>query len=148
MYEKLVEQLGSYSKRYRSGETLGRAIQYTEDLLDEASAAIETLETLFENYESVVNTKNRLAVKVHELQSELKRVKRERDEAISCLRNTGECYGCLYAIDDRPCLCSECELDKINCESCLWYDDPCAVCLDGENWAWRGAKEDKQNEAD
>lgn len=48
MYKKLVEQLGNYSKRYRSGETLGRAIQYTEDLLDEASAAIETLETLLQ----------------------------------------------------------------------------------------------------
>ena len=142
MYEKLVEQLGSYSKRYRSGETLGRAIQYTEDLLDEASAAIETLETLLQNYESI-DTKKRLAAKVEQLQSELEQVKRERDAAISCLRNTGECYGCLYAVDDNPCLCRECDLNESSCESCLWSEGPCKTCLYGENWEWKGTKGEK-----
>lgn len=83
MYEKLVEQLGSYSKKYRSGETLGRAIEYTEDLLDEASAAIETLETLLQNYESAIDTKKRLATKIEQLQSELEQVKHERDAAVN-----------------------------------------------------------------
>ena len=145
MYEKLVEQLGSYSKRYRSGETLGRAIQYTEDLLDEASAAIETLETLLQNYESTVDTKNRLSVKVKELQSELEQVKRERNEAISCLRYSDECYGCLYAVNNNPCLCRECDLNESSCESCLWSEDPCEDCLFGENWEWKGAKEGKHD---
>jgi len=140
MYEKLVEQLGSYSKRYRSGETLGRAIQYTEDLLDEASAAIETLETLLQNYESAIDTKKRLAAKIEQLQSELEQVKRERNEAISCLRYSGECYGCLYAVDNNPCLCRECNLDESSCESCLWSEDPCETCLYGENWEWKGTK--------
>lgn len=144
MYEKLVEQLGSYSKRYRSGETLGRAIQYTEDLLDEASAAIETLETILQNKESAIDTKNRLAIKVHELQSELEQVKRERSEAISCLRYSGECYGCLYAFDDKPALCEDCNESEENCnESCTWFGDPCGNCdlFERDNWQWRGVKE-------
>lgn len=151
MYEKLVEQLGNYSKRYRSGETLGRAIEYTEDLLDEASAAIETLETLLQNYESAIDTKKRLAAKVEQLQSELEQVKRERDEATSCLRYSGECYGCLYAIDDEPVLCEACNESEENCnESCTWFGDPCGNCnqYEKDNWEWRGAREDKQNETD
>lgn len=148
MYEKLVEQLGNYSKRYRSGETLGIAIAYTEDLLDEASAAIETLETLLQNYESAIDTKKRLAAKVEQLQSELEQVKRERDEAIACLRDTGECYGCKYAIDDTPALCEDCDESKENCnESCTWLGDPCGNCdqYERDNWEWRGAKEGKHD---
>lgn len=148
MYEKLVEQLGSYSKKYRSGETLGRAIEYTEDLLDEASAAIETLETLLENYESAIDTKKRLTAKVKQLQAELESVRRERDEAISCLRYSGECYGCLYAIDDKPALCEDCDENEENCnKSCMWYGDPCGNCdlIERDNWEWRGAKEGKHD---
>ncbi len=112
----------------------------TEDLLDEASAAIETLETLLQNYESAIDTKKRLAAKIEQLQSELEQVKRERNEAISCLRYSGECYGCLYAVDNNPCLCRECNLDESSCESCLWSEDPCETCLYGENWEWKGTK--------
>ena len=150
MYEKLVEQLGSYSKRYRSGETLGKAIQYTEDLLDEASAAIEILETLLQNYESAIDTKKRLAAKIEQLQSELEQAKRERDEAISCLRYSGECYGCLYAVDDAPAFCEDCDENGESCnKSCTWYGDPCGNCdlLERDNWQWRGVKEDT-NETD
>ena len=130
MYEKLVEQLGNYSKRYRSGETLGRAIEYTEDLLDEASAAIETLETLFENYESVVNTKNRLAVKVHELQSELKRVKRERDAAIADIPH--KCWSCTNGFYTEI---------GFDCDQ-AHYKSGVKNCL---SWEWRGVKEDKHD---
>lgn len=146
MYEKLVEQLGSYSKGYRSGETLGRAIQYTEDLLDEASAAIETLETLLENYESVVNTKNRLAVKVHELQSELEQVKRERNVAVNEIK---ACYD-IQGIDDYYPI-----YDLGICMCCSHYSDDvdrangeelaCGDCQNASNWQWRGAKEGKHD---
>lgn len=78
--------------------------------------------------------------KIEQLQSELEQVKRERNEAISCLRYSGECYGCLYAVDNNPCLCRECNLDESSCESCLWSEDPCETCLYGENWEWKGTK--------
>ena len=130
MYEKLVEQLGSYSKGYRSGETLGRAIQYTEDLLDEASAAIETLETLLQNYESTVDTKNRLSVKVKELQSELEQVKRERDAAITEI--TRGCDNCRYWHPGTNTLCTAPSGLRCNVHR-------------REAWQWRGAKEGKHD---
>ena len=89
--------------------------------------------------------------KIEQLQSELEQVKRERNEAISCLRYSGECYGCLYAIDDEPALCEACNESEENCnESCTWFGDPCGNCnqYEKDNWKWRGAKEDKQNETD
>ena len=89
--------------------------------------------------------------KIEQLQSELEQVKRERNEAISCLRYSGECYGCLYAIDDEPALCEACNESEENCnESCTWFGDPCGNCnqYEKDNWKWRGAKEDKQNEDD
>ena len=142
MYEKLVEQLGSYSKIYRSGETLGRAIQYTEDLLDEASAAIETLETLLQNYESAIDTKKRLAAKIEQLQSELEQVKRERDAAVNEIK---ACYD-IQGIDDYYpiydlgiCMCCSHysdDVDRANVEE-LACDD----CQNASNWQWRGVKE-------
>ena len=133
MYEKLVEQLGNYSKRYRSGETLGIAIAYTEDLLDEASAAIETLETLLQNYESAIDTKKRLAAKIEQLQSELEQVKRERDAAITEI--TRDCDNCRYWRPGTNDLCAA--PPGLRCN---------VYCR--EAWKWRGAKEDKQNETD
>ena len=142
MYEKLVEQLGSYSKIYRSGETLGRAIQYTEDLLDEASAAIETLETLLQNYESAIDTKKRLAAKIEQLQSELEQVKRERDAAVNEIK---ACYD-IQGIDDYYPI-----YDLGICMCCSHYSDDvdrangeelaCDDCQNASNWQWRGVKE-------
>ena len=103
------------------------------------------LETLLQNYESAIDTKKRLAAKIEQLQSELEQVKRERNEAISCLRYSDECYGCLYAVNNNPCLCRECDLNESSCESCLWSEDPCEDCLFGENWEWKGAKEGKHD---
>ena len=149
MYEKLVEQLGNYSKRYRSGETLGIAIAYTEDLLDEASAAIETLETLLQNYESAIDTKKRLAAKVEQLQSELEQVKRERDAAVNEIK---ACYD-IQGIDDYYpiydlgiCMCCSHYsdvVDRANGEELACYD-----CQNASNWQWRGVKEDNRNETD
>ena len=146
MYEKLVEQLGSYSKIYRSGETLGRAIQYTEDLLDEASAAIETLETLLQNYESAIDTKKRLAAKIEQLQSELEQVKRERDAAVNEIK---ACYD-IQGIDDYYPI-----YDLGICMCCSHYSDDvdrangeelaCGDCQNASNWQWRGAKEGKHD---
>ena len=146
MYEKLVEQLGNYSKRYRSGETLGIAIAYTEDLLDEASAAIETLETLLQNYESAIDTKKRLAAKVEQLQSELEQVKRERDAAVNEIK---ACYD-IQGIDDYYPI-----YDLGICMCCSHYSDDvdrangeelaCGDCQNASNWQWRGAKEGKHD---
>ena len=130
MYEKLVEQLGNYSKRYRSGETLGIAIAYTEDLLDEASAAIETLETLLQNYESAIDTKKRLAAKVEQLQSELEQVKRERDAAITEI--TRGCDNCRYWHPGTNTLCTAPSGLRCNVHR-------------REAWQWRGAKEGKHD---
>ena len=81
---------------------------------------------------------------ISKLQSELEQAKRERDEAISWLRYSGECYGCLYAFDDKPALCEDCNESEENCnESCTWFGDPCGNCdlFERDNWQWRGVKE-------
>lgn len=44
---ELVRKLRRYAEQYRSGETLGRAIEYTEDLLEEAADCLDNLETMF-----------------------------------------------------------------------------------------------------
>ncbi len=43
MHEDLIRKLRHYSEGYRSGETLGRMIEGTEDIMDEAANAIEAL---------------------------------------------------------------------------------------------------------
>ncbi len=40
-YEKLIEDLRSYANQYRSGETLGKAIEATESLMDKAAGGGE-----------------------------------------------------------------------------------------------------------
>jgi len=39
----LVKELHHYAKMYRSDQTLGRALEHTEEILDEAASAIELL---------------------------------------------------------------------------------------------------------
>ncbi len=40
MYEALINNLRRYAKQYRCGETLGRAIVDTEDIMDDAANSI------------------------------------------------------------------------------------------------------------
>ena len=66
--EKLIRRLRNDADAYRNGKTLGRAFADQEDVLDNAATALSTLQA--EN---------------KELRAEQKRVKRERDTAVSDL---------------------------------------------------------------
>ena len=156
MYEKLVDRLrcpNIHSCPMDKSKISCRQCQ--KDAIKEAADAINKLEMLLklraEELEQCSHDFDMAILNYDSVCSELKSVKRERDEATSCLRYSGECYGCLYAIDDEPVLCEACNESEENCnESCTWFGDPCGNCnqYEKDNWEWRGAREDKQNETD
>lgn len=77
--EKLIRRLRNDADAYRNGKTLGRAFADQEDVLDNAAAALATLQA--EN---------------EKLRDELERVKADRDAAIEYLREIEWCAGCKY----------------------------------------------------
>lgn len=91
MYEEIVKQLRHYGARYASGNTLGREIEGTGEIVTQAAIAIE------------------------KLQSELERVKAERDKAVRDIErhlkglDTHDCDMCIYR--------GNCRRSSAECES-------------------------------
>lgn len=114
--EKLIEQLKYYGTTYAIGDSLGREIEGSDELMLNAATALSTLQA--EN---------------KELRAEQKRVKRERDAAVGDMEalmwHSGEgCQICANAVEvhKRPYVRLDCKLGSgIDCKP-----------------KWRGQKED------
>lgn len=122
--EKLIRRLRNDADAYRNGETLGRAFADQEDVLDNATTALSTLQA--EN---------------EKLRAELEQVKEERDAAVEAVKNMAEYIVCAGRVDYYLC-------DEISQEHHLKYqpkndgnydNEPCYKCiadwfLQGHEW--------------
>ena len=110
--EKLIEQLSA------RGLSNGSSLGYHSGLFDEAATALSTLQA--EN---------------EKLRVEVERVKRERDEAVQCIRGiakSGRVWMCPYCVHSKDTTggIAECELDV-------------GVCMmPYSKFEWLGQKED------
>ena len=128
--EKLIRRLRNDADAYRNGKTLGRAFADQEDVLDNAATALSTLQA--EN---------------EKLRAELERVRYEKDKAIETLSdNLRAAYQSRdAAIKDLNTLRKQ---SGWRCFACYFNDhyerSICTGCdyNDGNNWQWRGQKED------
>lgn len=100
-HKKLIHRINLYEGMYRNGRTLGRAIEGTEEVLKEASAALTELEAKYEllaRYAAKKYTQCEALEKENaQLRAELEQVKRERDAYEVCskdLLSKGNCNEC------------------------------------------------------
>lgn len=71
---------------------------------------------------------------IETLESELNRLKRERDQAIKDLRHKDVCDICIGSLNELEgcnCECLDC---KLKCR--------CRNCIDESLWQWRGVQEE------
>ena len=90
-YKKLVKSLKYYGTTYAVGDSLGREISGTDELMLNAAEAITDL--LTEN-QALRNAANGFKKQFEAAESRAEKAERERDAAINMLRKNEWCNGC------------------------------------------------------
>lgn len=120
-YKKLVESLKYYGTTYAVGDSLGREISGTDELMLNAAEAITDL--LAEN-QALRNAANGFKNQVDAAEARAEKAERERDAALSEIPKI--CYYCKHRNGREPC-------DEWN------GSEEAETC---EEWEWRGLKEE------
>lgn len=131
-YKQLIYRLKQYEKEYRYGEPIGRAVFGTEDVLYEATYAINTLK--MERDKALEELKD-LKIMWHmfggsEGITEAFCKASERDAAVEELRLDASCKTCRFGNGYHP-----------ECDNCVATRERKGI--HHKNWQWRGLEESR-----
>ena len=141
-HKKLIHRINLYEGMYRNGRTLGRAIEGTEEVLKEASAALTELEAKYEllaRYAAKKYTQCEALEKENaQLRAELEHVKREREALLEYAKEQHECKMC-----ENDTFCPHMAPTFEDCSLCN-LECPCYLaCEENDNWRWRGPQKEE-----